>query len=107
LPESDHASLPGFAPALSHGLMGCRLHPMSGDRLAYFPYENALHAYCLPVPAWSDSTSDTSGMMLELLLAMHSSWLNSFRGDSKSLFMEIHDYPSEWLLDTLDSLGPL
>ncbi len=93
------ASLPGFSPVLSGQLVDVRLHPLESSALATFPYQSAWERLCGQPPAWPDPTRDTSGCLLELRLKQKPAALNPFARDYFSLWLEIRDYPGEWLLD--------
>ena len=93
------ASLPGFSPVLSGRLLNVKMHRLEDNHLASFPYELAYQGLTQSVPQWPESTKDLSGCLLELRLAQNVSKLNPFGREQFSLFLEIRDYPGEWLLD--------
>ena len=95
----DTASLPGFSPVLSERLIGVKVHPLEDDSLAHFPYEEAYERITSPKPQWPQSTVNTSGCLLELKLKKSGSQINPLSRESHSLYLEIRDYPGEWLLD--------
>lgn len=97
----DTANLPGFAPVLTERLMGVKLHPPEDTDLKTFDYEESYRTIANAEPQWPDSTDDISGCSLELKLklAQKSSKLNPFSNDHFSVFIDIRDYPGEWLLD--------
>jgi predicted YcjX-like family ATPase len=97
--QHKNASLPGFSPVLSGQLIDVRLHPLETEGLATFPYQSAWGRLCSQPPAWPEPTRDTSGCLLELRLKQKSGRLNPFARDHFSLWLEIRDYPGEWLLD--------
>jgi len=99
LMQHDTASLPGFSPALSGNLLGVKVHPLEDESLPQFPYEEAYRGIASAPPKWPDSTQDVSGCLLELRLSPSTRKSNSFRSKQFSLFLEIRDYPGEWLLD--------
>lgn len=99
LSNYEKASLPGFSPALSGRLLGVTVHPLEDKDLKPFPYELAYQGLTSNPPLWPPSTEDLSGCLLELRLSQSTSKLNPFSHDRYSLFLEIRDYPGEWLLD--------
>ena len=99
LSNYDRASLPGFAPALTDKLLGVTMRSLEDRGLKLFPYEQAYQCLTDNPPRWPPSTEDLSGCLLELRLKQSTSKLNPFSNDQDSLFVEIRDYPGEWLLD--------
>ena len=99
LSEFDRASLAGFSPVLSDRLSWVKLHPLDEKDLPEFPYRQNYQWLASPNPRWPDSTQDVSGCLLELRLKRAKNKLNPFAIKEFSLFLEIRDYPGEWLLD--------
>lgn len=97
--QHDSAALPGFSPVLNGRLLSVRIHPLEDKGLKPFPYEDAYEGLTDKAPRWPASTNDLSGCLLELRLSKASNKLNPFSRDQYSLFLEIRDYPGEWLLD--------
>lgn len=93
------ASLPGFSPVLNERLLNVKIHPLQDKELPLFPYDDAYKGLTNPEPQWPASTQDLSGCLLELRLAQTVSKLNPFGREQFSLFLELRDYPGEWLLD--------
>ncbi|MGH1372120.1 MAG: YcjX family protein [Cellvibrionaceae bacterium] len=93
------ASLPGFAPVLGDSLLWVKRHPLEDQKLPSFPYDEAYGRLCNASPTWPESTVDVSGCLLELRLKRQSSTLNPLKSDEFSLYLELRDYPGEWLLD--------
>ncbi len=99
LQQHKTASLPGFDPVLSNRLLNVRIHPLQDKDLPAFPYEESYKGMTGPDPVWPESTQNISGCLLELRLSKTVSKYNPFSNDQFSLFLEIRDYPGEWLLD--------
>jgi hypothetical protein len=95
----ESASLPGFPPVLSGRLNTVRVHSLEKEGLPLFPYQEFYKKIASEKPRWPDSTQDVSGCLLEFRLTNTSTKLNPFRNDQYSVFLEIRDYPGEWLLD--------
>ncbi len=94
-----HASLPGFSPVLGETLLWVKRHPLEGSELDEFPYDKAYEGLTGASPRWPDSTVGVSGCLLELRLKQPSSMLSALVSDEYSLYLELRDYPGEWLLD--------
>jgi len=97
--QHETSSLPGFSPVLNGRLLNVKMHPLEDLSLPSFPYDDAYKGLTNPEPQWPKSTEDISGCLLELRLAKKVSKLNPFGREQFSLFLEIRDYPGEWLLD--------
>ena len=93
------SSLSGFSPVLEKRLMGVKLLPLSNKKIANFPYQVSIAGLKQPQPNWPSSTTDISGCVLELKLQKAATPLNPFSKENFSLFIELRDYPGEWLLD--------
>lgn len=99
LMSHEAASLPGFSPVLGGSLQWVKRHSLEDKKLTAFPYDQAYHGLCAEVPSWPASTVDISGCLLELRLKRPKSLLNPLKSDEYSLYLELRDYPGEWLLD--------
>ena len=93
------SALSGFSPVLEKRLMGVKLLPLSNKKIANFPYQVSIAGLKQPQPNWPSSTTDISGCILELKLQKAVTPLNPFSKENFSLFIELRDYPGEWLLD--------
>ncbi|WP_207063994.1 YcjX family protein [Motiliproteus sp. SC1-56] len=99
LTHYDQANLSGFSPALGGQLLGCRVRPLEDRRLRPFPYSGAMAALAATPPQWPQPTEELSGCLLALKLRRGRGPLGALRGARRTLFVEIRDYPGEWLLD--------
>lgn len=97
--EHKKSKLPGFSPALSGRLLAVKIHPLKKTNLPQFPYDESFQGIASPNPQWPKSTTDISGCLLELKLSRNKNKLSFFSRDQFSLYLEIRDYPGEWLLD--------
>jgi predicted YcjX-like family ATPase len=97
--QHDTASLPGFSPVLSDRLLSVKMHPLEDKALLAFPYAEAYQRIANPKPQWPLPTKNMSGCLLELRLSKLGGHLNPFSRKQYSLWLEIRDYPGEWLLD--------
>lgn len=64
--------------------------------VAAFPYRQAMDALFSDPPKWPEPTDGVSEIRLELRYR-DNRWLR--RGEQRRLFIDIWDYPGEWLLD--------
>lgn len=90
------AQLPGFAPALSGDLLGAELKPALDSGLPTFDYEECLAALMSQPPRWPQSTREVSALELHIHLRRRRRLAGS---SSKTLILELRDYPGEWLMD--------
>lgn len=96
LSHPQKAQLPGFAPALTGDLLGAELKPALDSGLPPFDYGGCLNALMSQPPRWPQSTRGVSAMELHIHLRNH----HRFRGTgTKTLILELRDYPGEWLMD--------
>ena len=93
------SALSGFSPVLEKRLMGVKILPLKHKKITNFPYEVSIAGLKQPQPNWPSSTTDISGCVLELKLQKAVTPLNPFSKENFSLFIELRDYPGEWLLD--------
>lgn len=91
----DTAKLAGLPAVQAGRVMGVLMHPL--DDLPMFPYQAGYNNITAEQPAWPESTSDISGCVIELKLKRGGRRLIASK--YYSLFLEIRDYPGEWLLD--------
>lgn len=94
----NKAQLSGFSPVAEERLLSVRLHPVRDKTLKAFAYEDNFRQLCEPNSAWPASSTGASGCLLELRLKSSKSF-NPLKREFFSLFLEIRDYPGEWLLD--------
>jgi predicted YcjX-like family ATPase len=93
------SSIPGFSSILGERLMGVKLSSLRNKNVSNFPYEESIAGLRANPPKWPTSTTDVSGCVLELKLRKAKTTLIPFSKQNYSLFIEIRDYPGEWLLD--------
>lgn len=95
LSHYETAKLAGL-PAVQGGrLLGVVVHQL--DDLPLFPYQAGYANITAPTPAWPEPTADISGCLIELKLKKTGRRL--IGSNFYSLYLEIRDYPGEWLLD--------
>ena len=93
----DNAKLGAFSPWISKRIVAVKAHPLADRSLQAFPYQDAIRDLASTPPRWPDSTTDISGCLLEIKVGRNTSW--SRKPATRSVFLEIRDYPGEWLLD--------
>jgi len=91
-----NARLGGFSPWLKKRIIQVIEHPLENRYLPRFDYEQAADSLSGSSPHWPAPTRDISGVLLEIRLA-DKSWFG--RKTHKSVFIELRDYPGEWLVD--------
>ncbi|MRI34742.1 ATPase [Endozoicomonas sp. OPT23] len=93
------ATLPAFSPALQGRLLGVEVHSMNGAGQKDFPFTKAQKALSGGVQQWPESTRNLSSCLLELRLKPRKTHFGFSARKVERLFVEIRDYPGEWLLD--------
>ncbi|WP_409422835.1 YcjX family protein [Pseudaeromonas sp. ZJS20] len=95
----QQARLPLWQVNASGRLLGARRVPQQHHHIPSFGYEAALAALSGEPPAWPVPTRGLSELRLELRYhSRHPLWRH-LGGEASRLFLEIVDYPGEWLLD--------
>ncbi|WP_153301597.1 YcjX family protein [Endozoicomonas arenosclerae] len=89
------AALTALPPALQDRLLGVELSPLRD--LPLFPYQEGANA--LDRETWPSATRQESGCLLEIKYRARSHFIPGKKPGVGRLFLEIHDYPGEWLLD--------
>ncbi|MBN1009009.1 YcjX family protein [Amphritea pacifica] len=93
---AKNSRLGGFSPWLKKRIIQVTEHPLENRYLPRFDYEQAVDSLSGSAPQWPMPTRDISGVLLEIKLA-DQGWFG--RKTSKSVFIELRDYPGEWLVD--------
>ncbi|WP_252176577.1 YcjX family protein [Endozoicomonas sp. 4G] len=89
------AALTALPPALQDRLLGVEISPLKD--LPLFPYQQGANA--LDREAWPQATRQASGCLLEIKYRARSHLIPGKKPGIGRLYLEIHDYPGEWLLD--------
>lgn len=92
------ARLPLFSVVREERLLGVRRVPQRDMGTPRFTYDEGLAQLYGTPPAWPTPTRGVSEMRLALRYRTSDSLLRYFR-ESATLWLEIVDYPGEWLLD--------
>lgn len=93
------ARLPSFSPVNQGRFLGCEIKKIRDINVRLFDFSQGLTALSSTTPDWPSSTSDLSALQLEIRYRPKSAFFSSFGANYRRLFIEIRDYPGEWLLD--------
>ncbi len=89
-------SLPFFGLAASDRIISVK--DLSGESASPFPLASALDGLCQDPPHWPASTTGLSEVRLAIRYRREAG-LRRLLGESGTLYLDIIDYPGEWLLD--------
>ena len=89
------AALTAFPPALQNRLLGVEITPLG--HLPLFPFSEGSDA--LSASHWPAATRQESACLIEIKYRTRKSLIPGKNNGISRLFLEIHDYPGEWLLD--------
>ena len=92
------ARLPLLSAVREERLLGVKRVPQRDLGVARFTYDEGLAQLYGEPPAWPTPTRGVSEMRLALRYRSNESLLRHFK-DTSTLYLEIVDYPGEWLLD--------
>lgn len=95
---ASNTSLPYFSPVRDGRLLGARRVPQSNMHIPAFDYDASLHSLHSSPPTWPSPTKDVSEIRLEIRYRSNKGALSLFQ-DTATLYLDIVDYPGEWLLD--------
>ena len=91
-------ALPALEQASSRRLRDVRLVPAAAQTVPRFDLAGHLAALAADPPSWPDRTEDLSTVELTLTLE-RASWIGGGLLGSRTVTLELLDYPGEWLLD--------
>lgn len=92
------ARLPLFSAARDKRLLGIKRIPHRDLSVPRFAYDEGIAALYGHPPQWPTPTRGVSEIRLKLHYRSNDSFIRHFV-DNSSLYLEIVDYPGEWLLD--------
>lgn len=92
------AHLPLFSAVREGRLLGAKRVPQRDLGIPRFAYDEAMAALYGVPPDWPTPTRGVSEICLALRYRSNDSLLRHFK-DTSTLYLEIVDYPGEWLLD--------
>ena len=92
------ARLPLFSAAREERLLGVKRVPQRDLGISRFTYDEGIAQLHGTPPSWPTPTRGVSEIRLALRYRSNESLLRHFK-DTSTLYLEIVDYPGEWLLD--------
>ena len=92
------ARLPLFSVARDGRLFGVKRIPQNHFNIPRFAYDESIEALYRSPPQWPVPTRGISEICLQLRYRSQASLLRHFK-ETSNLYIEIIDYPGEWLLD--------
>ncbi|SFC95382.1 YcjX family GTP-binding protein [Pragia fontium] len=95
---NNGARLPLFSAVREDRLLGVKRIPQKDFAIPRFTYDEGLASLYGTPPSWPTPTRGVSEIQLALRFRSNDSLLRHFTTHS-SLYLEIVDYPGEWLLD--------
>ncbi len=98
LHSGTHDALPLFAPSREGRLVGARREQQVDLSMPSFAYDEAMGALNSQPPRWPEPTRDVSEIRLALRYRVKGSAMSMLQ-ETAMLYIDIVDYPGEWLLD--------
>lgn len=98
LHSATHDNLPLFKAAQERALLGAKRVRQNDETVPSFEYDLAIEQLSSQPPAWPMPTRDVSEIRLALRFKPRSGALKYF-SKTATLYLDIVDYPGEWLLD--------
>lgn len=98
LHSSTNPRLPLFTPSRQGLLLGAKRVEQQQLHIPSFEYDAGMQALRAEPPSWPSPTRDVSEIRLAIRYKTTSKALKLFQ-DTATLYLDIVDYPGEWLLD--------
>lgn len=98
LNEGSDSQLPFFNPVHQGRYIAAKRVPQKHLHIGRFEYEASLNAFCTEPPLWPEPTHGISELRLAIRYRPKESLLK-YATDTATLYVDITDYPGEWLLD--------
>ncbi|BDU36940.1 YcjX family GTP-binding protein [Vibrio nigripulchritudo] len=98
LHSSTHDNLPLLGVSQEHRLIGAKRIPQSNLMVPRFAYEEAMTSLHSSPPEWPQPTRDVSEIRLAIKYRPQSGVMK-YLSNTATLYLDIVDYPGEWLLD--------
>lgn len=98
LTEGSDSQLDFFSPVHQRRFVAAKRVPQKHLHIGRFEYEKSLSAFAQLPPVWPEPTQGISELRLAIRYQPEQSLLK-YATDSATLFVDITDYPGEWLLD--------
>ncbi|WP_040977559.1 YcjX family protein [Necropsobacter massiliensis] len=94
----DNSHLPLFEPARSHAIIGVKRVAQQDLKIPRFDYETNLNDLSATPAVWPQSTRGVSETRLAIRFQRQHGLLRHLK-EKGTLYLDIFDYPGEWLLD--------
>lgn len=98
LNEGDNSQLGFFKPVQEKRFIAAKRVNQQHLHIPRFEYENAMSAFKLQDPVWPEPTKGISEIRIALKYQPDQSLLK-YASSNATLYIDITDYPGEWLLD--------
>lgn len=96
--SATNPRMPLFQPVREGNVLGARRVPQHQLHIPSFDYDAGMQALRATPPCWPSSTKDVSEIRLEIRYRPQKGLL-SLVEETATLYLDIVDYPGEWLLD--------
>lgn len=96
--EGNNSHLSFFSPVHQGRFIAAKRVPQKNLHISRFEYDASIGAFCNEPPTWPKATNGISELRLAIRYKPKSSLLK-YATDTATLYLDITDYPGEWLLD--------
>jgi len=96
--EGNSSQLSFFNPVNQGRFIAAKRVPQKNLHIPRFEYDASLASFCNEPPTWPEATNGISELRLAIRYTPKGSLLK-YATDTATLFLDITDYPGEWLLD--------
>lgn len=96
--SATNPRLPLFQPVREGSVLGARRVPQSQLHIPSFDYDSGMQQLRSQPPSWPSPTKDVSEIRLAIRYRPRKGAMR-FLQDTVTLYLDIVDYPGEWLLD--------
>jgi len=96
--EGNSSHLSFFNPVHQGRFIAAKRVPQKNLHIGRFEYDASLASFCNEPPTWPEATNGISELRLAIRYTPKTSLLK-YATDTATLYVDITDYPGEWLLD--------
>ncbi|NQY65589.1 MAG: YcjX family protein [Alteromonadaceae bacterium] len=96
--EGNGSSLNFFNPIHQGRFIAAKRVPQKHFHIGRFDYDRSIGSFCNEPPTWPEPTHGISELRLAIRYQPKASLLK-YATDTATLYLDISDYPGEWLLD--------
>ncbi len=96
--EGNNSHLSFFNPVHQGRFIAAKRVPQKNLHIGRFEYDASVASFCNEPPSWPKATNGISELRLAIRYKPKSSMLK-YATDTATLYLDITDYPGEWLLD--------